>query len=210
MKRAVGILMAVLVAHVAGSCFAQGSNAPAAKQEEKKTAATQQQNTVVLIKTSMGNIKVELFDTQAPETVKNFLQYVDAKFYEGTIFHRVVDTALIQGGGFTKELVEKPAKQPIKNEASVDRKNLRGTIAMARKDKPDSATCQFFINVMDNDRIFDKDTAQDKIGYCVFGKVIEGMDVVDKIKSVKTGGHGRFKKELPIEDVIIKEVSRVK
>lgn len=132
MKRMVGMLAVTLAACVAGSCFGQGSNAPAVKQEEKPTAATQQQNTVVLIKTSMGDIKVELFDAQAPETVKNFLQYVDAKFYDGTIFHRVMSEFMIQGGGFTKDFVQKPAKPPIKNEASVDRKNMRGTIAMAR------------------------------------------------------------------------------
>ena len=209
MKRMVGMLAVALAVCVASSCFGQGSNAPAAKQEEKKATA-QQQNTVVMIKTSMGNIKVELFDTQTPETVKNFLQYVDAKFYDGTIFHRVIDTTLIQGGGFTKDFVQKATRPPIKNEVSVDRKNMRGTIAMARKDAADSATCQFFINVQDNNKIFDKDTARDGIGYCVFGKVIAGMDVVDKIKAVKTGGRGRFKKEVPLEDVIIKEVSRVK
>jgi cyclophilin family peptidyl-prolyl cis-trans isomerase len=163
-----------------------------------------------MIKTSMGNIKVELFDKQAPETVKNFLQYVDAKFYDGTIFHRVMENFMIQGGGFTKDLVEKPAKAPVKNEASADRKNLCGTIAMARRPSPNSATCQFFINVLDNDKMLDKDTAQDGFGYCVFGKVVEGMDVVDKIKVVKTGGRGQFRSDVPIDDIIIKEISRVK
>jgi cyclophilin family peptidyl-prolyl cis-trans isomerase len=157
----------------------------------------------------MGDIKVELFDTQAPETVKNFLQYVDAKFYDGTIFHRVMPEFMIQGGGFTKDMVQKPAKPPIKNEASVDRKNMRGTISMARLPSPNSATCQFFINVVDNDYRLDKGVTPDGVGYCVFGKVVSGMDVVDKIKVVPTGYRGQYG-DVPNEDVMITEVSRVK
>ena len=210
MKRVVGVLAAMLMAYAAGSCFAQESNAPAAKQDENKAAAKEQENTMVLIKTSMGNIKVELFDKQAPETVKNFLQYVDAKFYDGTIFHRVMDNFMIQGGGFTKDLVQKPTKPPIKNEASAELTNLRGTLAMARTSDINSATAQFFINVMDNAFLDHKNNSSQGFGYCVFGKVIEGMDVVDKIKVVQTGGRGQFRSDVPIDDIIIKEISRVK
>jgi cyclophilin family peptidyl-prolyl cis-trans isomerase len=210
MKRAVGVLAAVLVAYAAGSCFAQESNAPAVKQDENKAAAKEQENTMVLIKTSMGNIKVELFDKQAPETVKNFLQYVDAKHYDGTIFHRVIDNFMIQGGGFTKDLAEKPTKPSVTNEASAELKNVRGTIAMARTSVINSATAQFFINVLDNAFLDHKDSSVQGFGYCVFGKVVDGMDVVDKIKSVKTGGRGPFRSDVPIVDVEIKEISRVK
>jgi cyclophilin family peptidyl-prolyl cis-trans isomerase len=165
---------------------------------------------MVLMKTSAGDIKIELFDKQAPETVKNFLQYVDAKHYDGTIFHRVIDNFMIQGGGFTKDLAQKPTKPPIKNEAKADLKNLRGTIAMARTSVVNSATAQFFINVVDNAFLDHKDETAQGFGYCVFGKVVDGMDVVDKIKSVKTGGCGPLGSDAPVEQVGIKEVSRVK
>jgi peptidyl-prolyl cis-trans isomerase B (cyclophilin B) len=210
MKRTVGILAATLAVCVAGSCFGQASNAPAAKPEDNKAAAKQQENTMVLIKTSLGNIKVELFDKQAPETVKNFLQYVDAKFYDETIFHRVIDNFMIQGGGFTKDLAQKPTKAPVKNEASAELKNLKGTLAMARTPAVNSATAQFFINVMDNAFLDHKDESASGFGYCVFGKVVDGMDVVDKIRSVKTGGRGQFRTDVPMDDIIIKEISRVK
>jgi cyclophilin family peptidyl-prolyl cis-trans isomerase len=158
----------------------------------------------------MGNIKVELFDKQAPETVKNFLQYVDAKFYDNTIFHRVIDNFMIQGGGFTKDFNQKPAKPPIKNEANAELKNARGTLAMARTSVVNSATAQFFINVVDNSFLDHKDETADGFGYCVFGKVVDGMDVVDKIKSVKTGSRGPFRTDAPMDDVVILEISRVK
>jgi peptidyl-prolyl cis-trans isomerase B (cyclophilin B) len=210
MKRTVGMLAAALAVCVAGSCFGQGSNAPAVKQDENKAAAKQQEKTMVLIKTSMGNIKVELFDKQAPESVKNFLQYVDAKFYDNTIFHRVIDNFMIQGGGFTKDLVQKPTKAPVKNEASAELKNLKGTLAMARTPAVNSATAQFFINVLDNAFLDHKDESAAGFGYCVFGKVVDGMDVVDKIKAVKTGGRGQFRSDVPMDDITILEISRVK
>jgi cyclophilin family peptidyl-prolyl cis-trans isomerase len=157
-------------------------------------------NPVVVMETSMGTIKIELYPDKAPVTVKNFLGYVDDKFYDNTIFHRVISNFMIQGGGFTKDNKEKKTKDPIKNESDNGLSNKRGTIAMARTNKPDSATAQFYINVKDNG-FLDKAQARDGVGYAVFGKVIEGMDVVDKIKDVKTGAEDK-----PKEDVIIKSI----
>jgi cyclophilin family peptidyl-prolyl cis-trans isomerase len=161
------------------------------------------ENPVVAINTSVGTIKVELFPDKAPGTVKNFLDYADDKFYDGTIFHRVIKTFMIQGGGMEQGLREKRTKAPIKNESANGLSNQRGTIAMARTNVPDSATSQFFINVKDN-TFLDKAQAQDGVGYCVFGKVIDGMDVVDKIKDVKTR-----RGDVPLEDVVIKSIRRV-
>ena len=155
----------------------------AAGAEEKPQSA----NPVVLMKTSEGLIKIELWPGKAPETVKNFLTYVDEGFYDGTIFHRVIGNFMIQGGGFTPDMKQKPTHAPVKNEAAADVKNDRGTIAMARTGVVDSATAQFFINVVDNAFLNHKDNSPNGFGYAVFGKVIDGMDVVDKIKGVKTG-----------------------
>jgi len=143
-------------------------------------------NPIVEMKTSMGTIRIELFPEKAPFTVKNFLNYVDDKFYDGTLFHRVIATFMIQGGGFdnTEPMREKRMKPPIRNEAANGLKNDRGTIAMARESDPDTATSEFFINVVDNERL--NRPKPDGHGYAVFGRVIEGMDVVDKIRQVKT------------------------
>ncbi len=165
------------------------------------------ENPVVLMDTSMGKIKIELYPDKAPITVKNFLGYVDDKFYDGTIFHRVIPGFMIQGGGMMSGMKEKDTKAPIKNESFNNLSNTRGTIAMARTPRPDSATAQFFINHKDN-KPLDKAQSQDGFGYCVFGKVVEGMDVVDKIAGVKTGrrsGHD----DVPVQDVILKSVRRV-
>lgn len=156
----------------------------------------------VVMETSMGTIKIELDDSKAPGTVKNFLQYVDDKFYDGTVFHRVIPTFMIQGGGFEPGMKEKRTREQIKNEAPNGLSNKRGAIAMARLPAPDTASAQFFINVKDNPGLDNP-----RSPYCVFGKVIEGMDVVDKIKEVETGskgGHG----DVPVKDVIIKSVRR--
>jgi cyclophilin family peptidyl-prolyl cis-trans isomerase len=161
-------------------------------------------NPVVIMDTSKGKIEIELFADKAPITVKNFLSYVDDKHYDGTIFHRVISNFMIQGGGFKPGLKEKPTKDPIKNEASNGVSNTRGTIAMARTDDPDSATAQFFINVKDNKGL---DKSDESDGYAVFGKVIKGMDVVDKIRDVETGRQKTFK-DVPVEDVLIKSVRR--
>ena len=163
-------------------------------------------NPMVTLATTMGDMKVELYADKAPITVKNFLDYVDDKHYDGTIFHRVIRGFMIQGGGFEPSLKEKPSKDPIKNESYNGLKNERGTIAMARTNDPNSATSQFFINVMDNG-ILDRANARDKVGYCVFGKVIEGMDVVDKIKAVETRKVGDYE-NVPVKDVVIESVRR--
>jgi peptidyl-prolyl cis-trans isomerase A (cyclophilin A) len=168
-------------------------------------------NPLVVIDTSMGAIKVELDPVHAPITVKNFLIYVDDKFYDGTIFHRVIPDFMIQGGGFEPGLKdaktardiqakEKKTRAPIKNEAPNNLSNVRGTIAMARTNNPDSATAQFYINVEDNSGKLDRPR------YCVFGKVIDGMDVVDKIRKVETTS--AIMEAVPVEDVIIKSIRR--
>lgn len=168
---------------------------------------------VVVMETSMGTIKIELDDEKAPITVKNFLSYVDDKFYDKTIFHRVIKSFMIQGGGF-QDYTEKRTREPIKNEADNGLPNKRGTIAMARTSDPNSASAQFFINHKDNNSL--NPGGVDPAGYAVFGKVIEGMDVVDKIASVRTGrkpftvrgGQQTTFSDVPEEDVVIKSVRR--
>ena len=161
-------------------------------------------NPVVVVDTSLGSFKVELFEKEAPQTVKNFLNYVDNKFYDGTLFHRVMPGFMIQGGGMDPNMREKSGNPPIKNEASNGLSNKRGTIAMARTDEPNSATAQFYINVADNTFL---DKSGDSDGYAVFGKVTEGMDIVDKIKSVETtGDRGRPHANAPVKDVVIKSI----
>jgi cyclophilin family peptidyl-prolyl cis-trans isomerase len=168
-------------------------------------------NPIVLMKTSMGDLKVELFQDKAPITAKNFLDYVDAKFYDGTIFHRVIGKPhsekdfMIQGGGFEAGMVEKKTREPIKNEAGNGLSNERGTLAMARTNDPDSATAQFFVNVADNKFL---DRRQGSAGYAVFAKVIDGMDVVDKIKMVEVGRKGPHG-DVPVKDVVILSIRRV-
>jgi peptidyl-prolyl cis-trans isomerase B (cyclophilin B) len=161
-------------------------------------------NPVVLIDTSMGPIKVELYESKAPITVKNFLQYVDDKHYDGTIFHRVIANFMIQGGGFGTNNKEKLTRDPIKNESFNGLSNKRGTIAMARTPKADSATAQFYINVKDNTNLDYGTNPQDKAGYCVFGKVLEGMDVVDEISRVQTEAG-----DVPTVPVVIKSVRKL-
>jgi len=165
----------------------------------------QEKNPVVEFDTSMGKIKVELFADKSPITVKNFLKYVDDKHYDGTIFHRVISNFMIQGGGMLPGLKEKKTGAPIKNESSNGLSNKRGTIAMARLPDADSATAQFFINVKDNPGL---NKSEDSAGYADFGQVIQGMDVVDKIKEVKTGRQGGHE-DVPLEDVVIRSVRRV-
>jgi peptidyl-prolyl cis-trans isomerase B (cyclophilin B) len=167
------------------------------------SATAQEKNPVVVMETSMGAIKIELFQDKAPHTVRNFLRYAEDKHYDGTLFHRVIEDFMIQGGGHDEKMKLKPTREPIKNESDNNLSNVRGTIAMARVKEPDSATCQFFINVVDNSRL-DRANFPDKVGYCVFGKVIEGMDIVDKIRAVKTGAQ-----DVPLEPVVIKSVRRV-
>jgi peptidyl-prolyl cis-trans isomerase A (cyclophilin A) len=164
---------------------------------------------LVVMKTSIGEIKIELNEEKASITVKNFLSYVDDEFYDGTIFHRVIDGFMIQGGGFTAGMSQKPTKPPIKNEAGNGLKNLRGTLAMARTSVIDSATSQFFINVVDNDFLNHRDETSGGFGYTVFGRVIAGMDVVDRIKKVPTTTQ-KGMRDVPSEPVVIESVRRAK
>ena len=165
--------------------------------------------TLVVIETTYGPVKVELDEARAPVSVKNFLDYADRGFYDGTIFHRVIKDFMIQGGGMNAELSPKPTNPPIRNEATNGLKNLRGTIAMARTSVIDSATSQFFINTKDNSFLDHRDTSMQGYGYAVFGKVVAGMDVVDKIGNAPTGIRNRFR-DVPVETVTIKSVRRVK
>jgi peptidyl-prolyl cis-trans isomerase A (cyclophilin A) len=160
-------------------------------------------NPTVVMKTSLGSITIELDAAKAPLSVKNFLAYANDKFYDGTVFHRVIDGFMIQGGGFSIDKKQKAVKPPIKNESSNGLQNKVGTIAMARTNDPDSATAQFFINVKDNG-FLDKAPGQD--GYCVFGKVTEGMDVVNKIKSTSTSNQGGAFVNAPVTPVVIESI----
>ncbi|MFT4171807.1 MAG: peptidylprolyl isomerase [Rhodocyclaceae bacterium] len=160
---------------------------------------------MIKIHTSKGVITLELNDEKAPETVKNFLAYAEAGHYDGTVFHRVIDGFMIQGGGHLADMSQKPAPNTVKNEANNGLKNDRGTIAMARTQDPHSASAQFFINVADNEFLNFRSESAQGWGYCVFGKVTEGMDVVDAIKSVKTGKRS-FYQDVPSEDIVIEKV----
>lgn len=171
------------------------------KEEKKMT------NPQVTIRTNLGDIQIELFADQAPITVANFLRYVDEKHYNTTVFHRVINGFMIQGGGLTEELQDKATHEPIRNEADNKVLNKRGTIAMARTSEIHSATSQFFINVADNDFLNYRNPTPGGFGYCVFGKVVAGMDVVDKIKEAKTTskkGH----QDVPVETIKILEIKR--
>src|SRR5437879_674187 len=209
-------LTSVLLLAAAGSSAQQILN-----QKGQKVKLHAGKNPIVSMKTSMGEIKIELFQDKAPVSVANFLAYVDEKYYDGTVFHRVMQTFMIQGGGFQSgdPIRQKKTKPPIINESTNGLSNDRGTIAMARTPDPNSATSQFFINVVDNKNL--NRGASDPNGYAVFGKVIGGMDVVDKIKQVKTGqapavslaGEQEITQQfadVPVEKVIITSVRREK
>ena len=160
---------------------------------------------MIVLHTNHGDISIELNPEKAPKTVENFMQYVNDKFYDGTICHRVIDGFMIQGGGMEPGMKAKPTRAPVENEADNGLTNDRGTIAMARTSEPHSATAQFFINVNDNAFLNFRSATTDGWGYCVFGKVVDGMDVVDKIKNVATSSHGMHQ-DVPSEDVIIESV----
>jgi cyclophilin family peptidyl-prolyl cis-trans isomerase len=161
---------------------------------------------MITIKTSQGEIQAELYADKAPETVKNFLQYAKDGHYNGTIFHRVINGFMIQGGGFTRDFVQKPTRAPVRNEAANGLKNTKGTLAMARTSDIHSATSQFFINVADNGFLDYRNDSAQGFGYCVFGKVTKGLDVVDKIKAVPTGNFGSYG-DVPTTPVEILEVT---
>lgn len=162
-------------------------------------------NPKVLMETSKGNITIELYEKEAPITVKNFLMYVSDGFYNNLIFHRVIPNFMIQGGGFDAQMKQKPPKDPIKNEARRGLNNKRGTVAMARTNVIDSATAQFFINVVNNDFLDHKDNSSSGFGYAVFGEVIDGMEVVDSIGSASTHAYGMFR-DVPVKPITIKNV----
>lgn len=168
--------------------------------------AADQNVSQIVIQTNMGNIEFELHAEKAPNTVKNFLQYVNSNFYDGTIFHRVIKGFMIQGGGFTKDMEQKKTLAPIAIESGNGLKNVRGTVAMARTSDPNSATSQFFINVQDNAFLNYSAPTVQGYGYTVFGKVVSGMDVVDKIESVKTSSMGGMG-DVPVIPVIIEKIS---
>lgn len=157
---------------------------------------------MIILHTNHGQIKLKLFAEQAPNTVANFLNYAEQGFFDNTIFHRVIDNFMIQGGGFTVDMDQKDTMTPIQNEANNGVSNKTGTIAMARTQDPHSATGQFFINVNDNDFLDFKAESMQGWGYCVFGEVVEGMDVVNQIKKVKTGNYG-YHQDVPVEPVIV-------
>ena len=165
----------------------------------------------VMLHTSMGDITIELFPEKAPKTVDNFLKYTNDKFYNGTVFHRVIDNFMVQGGGFAADLKPKATRPPIPNEAKNGLSNLNGTVAMARTSDPNSATAQFFVNVADNTFLdFVSAERGETYGYCVFGKVVSGMDVVDKIKKVETGAQPPFSKDVPKTPVVIQTAEVMK
>ncbi len=200
------VLATVLFSLIPAFATAKTNITSTVKQEP--SMSKENKNPIVEIETSAGTIKVELWADKAPETVRNFLKYTNEKFYDNTIFHRVIKNFMIQGGGFTPDMKRKETHAPIKNEATNNEKNNRGTIAMARTSVVNSATSQFFINLVDNGFLDHKNETAQGYGYCVFGKVIDGMDVVDKIGSTQTGiKHGM--RDVPTETIIIKSIRQV-
>ena len=196
MGRGLSLLLAVLGLAV---CSAQSDEKPAAP-----AAAPKADHPVVAVTTSLGAFELELDAKRAPVSVENFLQYVDAGFYDGTIFHRVIPGFMIQGGGFDGSMKQKPMRAPIQNEAANGAKNVTGTIAMARTNDPNSATAQFFVNLVDNE--FLNHGSRD-FGYAVFGRVSSGMDVVQKISAAPTGSRGGHQ-NVPLEAVTIESIRR--
>lgn len=211
MKQRRLIVLAVLAIGLAGlalfwtrTSFEHKSDQPA-----PVTLTTRQDAPRILIATSQGDITVALDDRHAPQTVTNFLDYVRDNAYAETIFHRVIDGFMIQGGGYDRHYAEQPTHPPVQNEARNGLKNRRGTIAMARTSDPHSATRQFFINVVDNDFLDHRDTSVRGWGYAVFGQVVTGMDVVDKISHMPTGPGGPFSGDVPKDMVIIRNISLI-
>lgn len=213
MKLVKGLIISM--AAIAAFSFTHKAQAQQAADKPAQNATVQAEKAkpagpvLVEMKTSEGAIKLELWPDKAPGTVKNFLQYAEEGFYDGTIFHRVIDGFMIQGGGMTKDMSMKPAHGPIKNEAGNGEKNLKGTIAMARTSAPDSATCQFFINLNDNVPLDHRDDTPQGIGYAVFGKVVAGMDVVEKIGKTKTTIVAPYQ-DVPAQAIVIESVKMIK
>jgi Peptidyl-prolyl cis-trans isomerase (rotamase) - cyclophilin family len=187
----------------------QPAGTPAATSTPSPTPTPVPKSVRVTLKTSMGDIELDLNGEKAPVTVQNFLQYVDSGFYNDTLFHRVIPKFIIQGGGFTKGMTAKKAGAPITNEAGNGLRNLRGTIGMARDQMINSATSQFYINVADNPFLDHRDNIAKDYGYCVFGKVTKGMDIVDKIAGVPTTTAGIYR-NVPKQDIVITETKQTK
>jgi len=205
LRRAAVVFFAIML--IPSAVLMAGCKQEGSKQGETATKKSEAEggNPVVIMSTSKGDIKIELFKDKAPISVENFLSYAGDGFYDGTIFHRVIPNFMVQGGGFTPDFSQKPTKPPIKNEAENGLKNERGTLAMARTQVVDSATSQFFINLVDNSFL---DNGVRDYGYAVFGKVIDGMDVVDMIAAVETGNNGMYG-DVPKEEIVINSVKVV-
>jgi peptidyl-prolyl cis-trans isomerase A (cyclophilin A)/peptidyl-prolyl cis-trans isomerase B (cyclophilin B) len=203
------LLAAVLLAPALAFAQATAPAAPQATKEAKPAAKVDAAPAAtapkVLLKTSMGDITIELAADKAPKSTANFLAYVNSGFYDGTVFHRVIDNFMVQGGGFTKELQQKPTRASIVNESKNGLSNVRGSVALARTADPNSATAQFFINVVDNPQLDYASDAQP--GYCVFGKVVAGLDVIDKIKVMPTGPQNQFRSDVPTAPIVIEKAS---
>lgn len=207
MKIAISLLLASFVFSISGNANKTADKKVEIKKEDSKNKQAKNEKTVkVKLETSMGNIILELDKAKAKKTVENFISYVKDGHYDGTIFHRVIDGFMIQGGGFDKNMKQKPTKSPIKNEADNGLRNEDMSLAMARTNDPHSATAQFFINVNDNSFLNHTDKSTRGWGYAVFGKVIEGKDVVKKIKAVKTGAKNGMR-DVPLEVISIKKAS---
>jgi len=188
----------------ASALLAAGTSAAAANASTNQGTPTMTTDTRVKLQTNQGDIVIELNAEKAPKTTENFINYVRDGFYDGTVFHRVINNFMVQGGGFEPGMKQKTAGKPIENEANNGLKNDRYTVAMARTSDPHSASAQFFINVADNDFLNHTAPTTNGWGYAVFGQVVEGTDVVDKIKGVKTGNRG-FHQDVPAEDVVIEK-----
>lgn len=201
------LVLAAGMCLVASACFADKASeeTKATKEGSKATSA----DPVVEFKTNKGSFTVRLYADKAPKTVANFLQYVNEGFYNGTIFHRVIPDFMVQGGGFTKDMEQKPVHAAIVNEADNGLTNKRGTLAMARTSDPDSATAQFFINTVDNQFLNFRAKTRSDWGYCVFGEILSGMDTVDAIRKVATKNSGMHQ-NVPVEAVVIEDAHVVK
>jgi peptidyl-prolyl cis-trans isomerase B (cyclophilin B) len=196
MKQLVGLILGLIVSFTSATGFSE-SGSP----DEKNTGSI-----TVIMETGKGTITLELDGEKAPESVANFIAYANAGFYEGTLFHRVISNFMIQGGGFTEDMQRKETRPPIKNEADNKLKNLKGTVAMARTSNPHSATSQFFFNVKDNAFLDHKAPSGAQWGYTVFGRVVDGMDVITAIENVKTTSRSGMQ-DVPVEPVMIKKVT---
>lgn len=197
-------LRSLLVSSLLLPAFALAQDPVAVVESEAAPMAAPAPNPRVALHTNLGDIIIELNAAKAPISSENFVTYVKDGFYNGTVFHRVIDNFMAQGGGYTADLQPKPTRAAIQNEANNGLSNLRGTLAMARTGDPHSANAQFFINLVDNPRLdYVSDQSGMTWGYAVFGKVVEGMDVVDKIRAIPTGGQGPFRTDVPTQPVII-------